>query len=339
MGAAPDPPLVADLLSYILLASLVYLFVYALRLRQHLAHRKREVLPLPVEARADEPQKPNEKPEFIIEPSPVPGQRIQFPTIAECDAELDLSVVLPVRNPGPGLVSVLQSFVNHLDNRGDLRYEILVVDVCSRDTTRADAIAFAEKHKEVRVLHIPFRCLMNVAVVIGILRTRGKLVYLYNVTDGVPISLLDEYEATTARAQRKNKRAVVCGTWEEEEEDDEDDGVMRRSTLNWAMEWLEQWLLGWLVASDICRHSRTFMMTREAVDLIGSTLQIPAESYDLELLVIAVRTGMRVKSVQLPVSDPRQCKLESMDRVDNVVSLVVAIFMYYTGSWRIYRTV
>ena len=337
----PEPPLFADLLSYFLLAGLIYLFVYSLRLREHL--KRKAQLPEPVEpVEPTQPQppilqiRPNEF-EFFIEPSPIPGQKIPFPTIAESEADLDLSIVIPVRNPGPGILAVLQCFVNFLAQRKNFRYEIVVVDLFSRDTTRADCVAFAETHKEVRVLHVPFRCLMNVGIVIGILRTRGKLVYLFNVSDGVRIEMLEQYEEKMNRGLQKSNKVVVCGLWTEEEKCG-DDELMRRSTLNYCMEWLERWLMSWIVDDDLCEHARTFLMTREAVDLIGSTLQIPAESYDMELLVIAAVTNMCIKGTRLSLEDPRKDAIESMDRVDNVVSILVAVFMYYTGSWRIYRS-
>ena len=330
MGTAPDPPLVADVLSYILIACLLYLFYYSFQLRRLLAERKKgPVLPLNEKVKPTQPKPRPKLTQFFIEPPPIAGKQIPYPTIAEIGVELDLSVVIPVRNPGKGITQILARFVEHLSKRQNFKYEIILVDICSRDTTRADCVRFAEQHKEVRVLHVPRRCLMTVAVLAGIMRTRGRLVYLYNVSDGVRI---DEYDAFEAKAKRYlDQRVLVCGTWRQQEED----VFALRSTLSIFLEWLTQWLLGWVVKPRQCDHAMTFLMTRNFVAIAGVTMQIETERFDLEMMVIAGRTNTEIKTVRLMGADPRKCRRSTLDRVDDFIVAVQSLFMYYTGLWKV----
>ena len=333
--APPEPPLIANLLSYILLLGLVYLLLYAIQLRQ----KKEPELPLTNNSENVSEVRQNPAPlELFIEPSPLPGQNIHYPTLAEAPAELDLSIVIPVRNPGPAITDILQQFITHFSERPNFRYEILVVDLFSRDTTRTDCIQFAQDHKVVRVMHIPMRCLMSTGVILSLLRTRGKWVYLYNLLDKLPIEVFDIYESKMVHSVNQGKHVLVCGSWAEPKEP-VDNELFTRSTLNIVMEWLEHWLLGFLLKDEICHHARTFLMTREAADIIGSTLHIPEERYDLELLIIAAKTKMVMKTAKLEFEDRYKSSLVSWQRIDSVVEIIVGIFMYYTRGWRIYRSI
>ena len=326
----PDPPLFAQALSVFLILCLVFLLFYSFRLRQLILHpqAKAPVLPLAPE-KPTQTQPLQKRTDYLIEPSPIPGQRIPFPLLSEGAPELDLSVVIPVRNPGKGIVQVLTRFVDHFSQRQKFSFEIVLVDICSHDSTRADCIAFAKNHKEVRVLHIPSKVRMNVAVATGIARTRGRLVYVFNVSDGV---LIEDYEAYEAKINPfSDGMALVCGNWK----DSDEDPLVLRSTLNICLEWLSNYIMGFAIKERQCKHALTFLMTRKFVAVLAATLRLQTERYDMETLVIAAKTGTRIKTVKLKAKDPRKHKLDSLDRTDDVICASQVVFMYYTGLWKV----
>ena len=84
-----------------------------------------------------------------------------------------MTVVLPVRNEGPAIETVLGDLLAQ-EFPAD-RLEVLVVDGLSTDDTKARALAVAARDPRVRVLDNPAR-LSSAARAVGAAAARGKYV-------------------------------------------------------------------------------------------------------------------------------------------------------------------
>jgi hypothetical protein len=265
--------------------------------------------------------------EFYIEPSPVPGQRIPYPTLSNIDEELDLSVVVPVRNLEHDIRGALDSIVDYFSNCPAVRYEVLVVDICSSDQTHNTALAFALEHDGVRILKIPQPVSGSLACAVGCLRTRGRWIFLFNPLDRVPITEYASFEECMRSGIRRSRAVVVAGRWRDAPEN----YAVLRSTFNALLESLTAWLLCAAgVKERACRHARTFMITREAARVVYSVLRMTLEAYDIEVLVVAAKMGMKIKTVQLQVEDQYRYTTSSAERIGHVLSVLNAMLMH---SW------
>lgn len=275
----------------------------------------------------------SEKLEFIIEPSPIPGERVVYPTIAKNGIEVNLSILIPARNAATRIIKILDSFTTMLNSRSDFSYEIIVVDLNSSDTTRKDSIQYATTHNQVRVLHVPFNCHMGPGVLIGMLRTRGSNIFIYNIDDGIPATCLSEFERKLQTGMAQSRHVFVVGNWLRSRAD----VPGTRSSLNIFLEWLVKWLLSWLVKEEQADHARTILLTREAARTIGRSIIISSETYSIEMVTAAALGKMEMKTVKLDVNDPRRWErpVESGQRLDDALMLMSCLFLHWTGKFQV----
>lgn len=97
---------------------------------------------------------------------PLPAEQLAQP------GSLDLSVVLPCHNAGPGLRAVVERLLRLLDGIGS--YELIVVSDGSTDETVATARSFGSE--PVRVIEYPLRAGKGHALRIGLREARGEYV-------------------------------------------------------------------------------------------------------------------------------------------------------------------
>jgi glycosyltransferase involved in cell wall biosynthesis len=192
--------------------------------------------------------------EFYIEPSPVPGQRIPYPTLSNIDEELELSVVVPVRNLEHDIRGVLESIADYFSKRWAVRYEVLVVDICSSDGAHDAALAFALERDGVRILRVPRPLSGSAACVIGCLRTRGRWIFVFNPLDRVPIAEYAAFEGRMRDAMRRSRGVLVAGRWRDAPEN----YAVLRSTFNALLESLTArllWAAGVKERADVHDHA------------------------------------------------------------------------------------
>jgi hypothetical protein len=329
MGDVPEPPFIGNLLSYILLALLIYLLYYSYRYRDSTS----ESADLPGVARpkgscASAPEPPRQRVEFYIEPSPIEGQKIPFPSIYNIDEELDLSIVVPVKNCASKLSDYLQPISEYFAGR-TFTYEIIVVDCCSSDGTHANALTYANEHQFVRVLRISRWTAASTAIMVGCTRTRGRWIFLYNPGDGIDVAEFAAFETKLRSLLPFSREALVAGAWRAAPED----FSILRSTFNIWLQWLTERFLSLAgVKESACKHARTFLMTRPAAQLMFSLLKLSVTCYDHEILVLAARIGMEVKSAKLNAANPYRYDTPSEERLDEIIVVAQALLTYVGRS-------
>jgi hypothetical protein len=315
--APPQPPLVADVLSYLLLAALLYLFFYSVRLRREL-RRSEDLGGSTARAQVStdgESRSRSQRIEYYIEPSPIPGQQIPYPTIANIGEELSVSIVIPVNNCETHIVDRLQRISDYFDGCPSLTYEILVVDMFSSDTTRERALEFAEDHRAVRVLRIPRSVPMLTAVLIGCSRTRGRAIFLFNPSDKIPISAFSKYYAKFEKVLKFSTQAFIVGQWKQVPED----YTILRSALNILVESIADRLLSVAgVRESAIKHARTFLMTRDALRAVSAGVDTLWVSYATTMVVLASQAGAEVRAAKLDQPDSYKYSTRAAERLDDL---------------------
>jgi hypothetical protein len=341
--ASPDPPFIANFVAFLLVVALVYLFYYSWMLKKTGASLE---LPVPTTLDGRSPagrRRIGARPglytdaTFYIEPSPIPGQKIPFPSIYAAGREVSVSVVMAIRNKGHEILSILQKFTEHFTQvlgQGPGKFEILIVDNGSSDNTRELVVAFAADHEEVRLLHLPRFAPLTLASRIGCTAARGGLIWLYYLNDRVPISEFNNYFAELKRDDGGDgpQEVLVVGSWKPTKTD----YSILRSTLNIILEYLTAVVIGYTDIDESAKsHSRTFLMTREAARIIWGSMHGTGHYYDLEALIIATKAEIDVRCVGLSSGDPWKYCTPSFDRFDQFLTALEAYVMHGSNMWTI----
>jgi hypothetical protein len=82
------------------------------------------------------------------------------------------------------------------------------------------------------------------------------------------------------------------------------------------------------VRESAVRHARTFLLTRDAVFALFETISMPATSYDLEMLIVAAKAGLAIRTAKLVVPDPYRYETASRERLDHVFLVIEAMLRH-----------
>jgi glycosyltransferase involved in cell wall biosynthesis len=319
-------PLIGDLLSCVLVAALLYLFYYSFTTKSI----------APLDSSIDpSPPVPDSIPiKFFIEPSPIPGQMIPYPIVTASDADLNLSIVVPVRDFPSDFLPILSSICDFFDSRAMFSYEVIVVDVSSTSVTHDIALEFALEHSVVRVLRVPASFSMSAAVSVAGVRSRGRRVFVYNPCDDIAI---EEYAFYEGRMERHKKTGVMVGQWLPSSGD-----RFARSTLSLALEGITHGLLRLVgVPETAVRCARTFLIGREAAEVICAEMRDGSEAYALEILMAAARNWIEIRAVRVDTEDVYAKEMLSLERMiecrllarEIIQSVVSDIARWVTRAW------
>lgn len=322
--SVPEPPLYADLLQLILILALVYLVAYSIHFRHFLrGDEKRTELPLI--ANSKHPEQKIHGCEFYIEPSPISHEAVVYPVLPS--VELDLSVVILAKDIEESITKTLESLTSYLSMRENFTYEVIVVDMNSRDSTRSVSLSFADSHNQVRILHIPFNCSRTFAITTAFTRTRGQQLFLYDTDCQIPINAFSEFERKLSNGLREDRDVIVIGS----PSDTLSDHAVPVSALCSALTSINQWLLSWLTKERQCVNCGTFLFTRSAAVTLAMTIHDQAYSFDSQMLIIAWKNSMSLKTVRL--TSYKMQKQNSQELLDDTAAILKSFFMYTANLW------
>lgn len=212
-----------------------------------------------------------------------------------------LSIVIPAYDEAPRLPATLAAVAGHVRSR-ELDAEILVVDDGSRDATADVARRHGADHAlALRVLgHAPNRG-KGYAVRVGMLAARGDAVLLTDADLSVPLDHLDAFRERLAAGAD----AVI--------------GSRRIAGARIAVhqppqrEWLGGVFRG-LAAFAVAPGTSDFtcgfkLFTREAARAVFARQRLWGWGYDVEILFLARRLGLRVAEAPVTWSDDRRSRV------------------------------
>ncbi len=206
-----------------------------------------------------------------------------------------LSLVIPAYNESARLPRFLADVRPYLDAEYPGDYEVVVVDDGSRDGTGWELGAIADRWGELRVLRHPVNRGKGAAVRTGVLAAEGRTVLFADADGATPIS--EEWRLAAALARGADvavgSRAVAGpGVYRER--------TRKRAAAGTAFAWIARQVLGLSVRDTQCGFK---MFDRSAARDLFTLTRETGYLFDLEVLAVARRLGLRVDEVAVSWAD------------------------------------
>jgi dolichyl-phosphate beta-glucosyltransferase len=211
------------------------------------------------------------------------------------NAPVSLSVVIPAYNEAGRIVRTLDATADFLDGRGE-RYEILVVDDGSRDTTRAVVEAWSASRQSIlgsfEVLSYEGNRGKGYAVRYGILRSRGNHILFMDADLATPIEEIRKLES--AMTQNGAKIPFAIGSRDVKSSQ----LLVRQPFYREAAGRLFNKIVRMLATPGIHDTQCGFkLLAQDAAKNIFSRCTLDGFSFDVEAIYIARRLGYAIAEV------------------------------------------
>lgn len=206
-----------------------------------------------------------------------------------------LSLVIPAFNEVARLPRFLADVRPYFDAEYPAAYEVVVVDDGSRDGT-ADVVSdLAEGWGELRVLRHPANRGKGAAVRTGVLAAAGHKILFADADGATPIG--EEWRLSAALARGADvavgSRAVAAPGVHRER-------TRKRAVAGNVFAWVARRSLGLAVRDTQCGFK---MFARDAARELFSLTRETGYLFDLEILAVARRLGLRVDEVAVSWAD------------------------------------
>jgi glycosyltransferase involved in cell wall biosynthesis len=202
--------------------------------------------------------------------------------------EIELSFILPAHNEGDSIEFALDA-LDRVVKDSRLRYEIVVVDDGSMDSTRVNAIRYASRNGHVRVISYDRNVGKGHAVKTGFMQAAGDAVVFVDSDLEIELGMISGY----VEALRCGDM-VIASKWHPESSVDI---PLIRRVLSHGFNVLVKILTG-LRLSDTQTGLKA--IRRSAFVNVFPRLAVKRYAFDVELLVLADLLGLKV--VELPIN-------------------------------------
>ena len=238
-----------------------------------------------------------------------------------------ISVVIPAYNESTRLEKTVHSIWRYLDRAGVV-FEIIVVDDGSADDTAAIAQRLGQQLGRIRLMRLTVNSGKGAAVKTGMLAATGDYVLFTDADESTSIEqlpllvrpLTDGFDVAMGSRGARGATIVHGQGW-------------IRQNLGKAAGMLIRVLLVHGYADSQCGFK---CFRRGSVDLIFPRLTVTSALFDIELLILAGRAGLRVAEVPITwVHDPDTRLPYNVRRA--VATFVELLRLRY--RWRVWRPV
>jgi dolichyl-phosphate beta-glucosyltransferase len=232
---------------------------------------------------------------------------------------MDLSVVIPAYNEALRLGPTLERVVEYLQRRG-LRYEVLVVDDGSTDTTAKVAESFAEDG--VHLLRQDVNRGKGAVVRAGVLASRGREVLLVDADLSTPIEEIEKLEPHLAEAP------VVLGSRSVQGSDITQRQPFYREMMGRTFNLIIRMLGVRGLRDTQCGFK---LLAGDVARRLFAELTIERFAYDVELVWLARRHGYNVVEVGVRWADSSSSRVNPLSDSSRMLWDVLAL------RWRSWR--
>jgi len=220
------------------------------------------------------------------------GTKKEFPYNTK-DSTAYLSVIVPSYNEEERLPIMMDETLNYLENKFKETYEVIVVDDGSKDKTSEVAIKYVKKYGDdkVRVLTLKKNRGKGGAVRLGMLSSRGELLLMADADGATKFS---DISKLISKFQDSQQLQVVVGSRAHLE----DDAIAERSFFRTIL--MKGFhMIVWLFCVRTVRDTQCGfkVFTREASQVIFNNLHVERWAFDVEVLLIAEKLGIKVDEV------------------------------------------
>ena len=322
-----DLPPIANFISNCLLILLLITFIYALCARFVTDETLYDLTILPV----GDSRRLN----YYIEPSPVNGESIPFPTVFEIP-EVYVTFVVPAYNESKRITPMLQETISYLQKRkqndSNFTWEIIVVDDGSKDNTSDIVLGFSNENPEIRLLRQPYNMGKGAAVQAGALHSRGRMILMIDADGATKIEEFGELEKKLLQLQQTNKEAIVVGSRAHLEGTAKSQRTSIRNFLGMAFHLLI-WLTGVHGIQDTQCGFKLF--SREAARWLFPNQHIQRWCFDPELLVIGMNKKMLISEIPVEWNEIEGSKMKISSMIKMAIDLLQIAAFHRFGLWSI----
>jgi dolichyl-phosphate beta-glucosyltransferase len=267
----------------------------------------------------------------------VAGSKESFPSVDE-EATLDLTVVVPAYNEEERLPKMLDECTKYLDQSGD-KYEIIIVDDGSKDSTTATALEWSRKigSDKLRVLTLAKNLGKGGAVRRGMLVGRGRYLLFADADGATTFSELAKLQSSMSKNENDEGHGIICGSRAHLEADSISSRSLFRTIL----------MYGFHLCVSIfgCRSIKDTqcgfkLLTRKTARLVFKSLHIERWAFDVELLKIAELSGIAPAEVAVKWTEIDGSKLDPvLASIQMFKDLFLLWLRYAVGAWRLVEKV
>jgi len=282
-----------------------------------------------------------EEEKFYLDVSSNPPKKMLFPSLGD-DPSLSLSIIVPAYNEESRLPVMLDECLDYLECRSKeqrrFRYEVIIVDDGSSDSTTKVALKYAEKYgcEKFRVLTLVKNRGKGGAVKLGMLSARGENLLFADADGATKFSDIEKLEKEMLLSVVDNPKSVVIGSRAHLEKEAIATRSFFRTVLMYGFHLLV-WLFGVRTVRDTQCGFKLF--TRQAARNIFSVLHVERWAFDVELLYIAEKKKMTIKEVAVNWTEIEGSKLVPFwSWLQMGIDLVLIWLKYQVGIWQVHDT-
>ncbi|AAS53241.2 AFL133Cp [Eremothecium gossypii ATCC 10895] len=251
-------------------------------------------------------------------------------------AGIELSVVVPSYNETGRIESMLQEAVDHLRKVHAGKWEILIVDDGSRDGTSEFCLELAQKlqleREQMRVVKFTKNRGKGGAVRHGMLHIRGKYGLFADADGASRFSDVEKLLRAIKEGERIQPGNVSIGSRSHMVKTD---AVVKRSFIrNFMMYGLHTlvYIFGIRTIGDTQCGFKLF--DRKAVQAIFPHLHTEGWIFDVEILILAARKGMKISEIPISWHEVGGSKMVLVkDSINMAIDLVVIRLAYIFGIY------
>lgn len=224
---------------------------------------------------------------------------------------MNLSIIIPAYNEETRIEKSLIKAIEFLDS-SQYSYEIIVVDDGSRDATIAKAIQFEPK---VRVISQPRNMGKGAAVRTGMLASVGDVCFFTDADFSTPIHEINKLMkfidagADICIGSRAIDRSLV-----------KEHQPFYRESMGKVFNYLVQFIALKGIKDTQCGFKA---FSRKAVDTIFPMAKIDGFSFDVELLLLARKSGLRIE--QTPVEWFNDLR-STVNPINDSIKMIIELF-------------
>jgi dolichyl-phosphate beta-glucosyltransferase len=200
----------------------------------------------------------------------------------------DLSVIIPAFNETTRLPATLAALLEFLD-RDARRAEVIVVDDGSRDDTSAQVRKFESRDSRVRLIRLPQNRGKGYAVRTGIVNAAGSLILFADADGATPFEELSRLEAQLERGAR-----IAIGSRGVRDSATRVHARFYRRVLGRLFHAVVRMFAVHGISDTQCGFK---LFDAEAAHDLFSRMRMAGFSFDVEVLLMAIRSGYRVAEV------------------------------------------
>lgn len=208
----------------------------------------------------------------------------------EAKRPLFLSVVVPAFNERWRLPPTLIDMVDYLEKR-EFDYEIIVVDDGSSDETSEMVKKFERVRDQVRLIRLPRNAGKGHAVRTGVLNAKGAHVIFADADGSTPIAEIDKLLDAI-----KNGADIAIGSRALSSDNTTVKTVWYRKLLGRSFNYVVNVILLPGIADTQCGFK---MFTAKAAEFLFSRQKSDGFSFDVEILFIAQRAGLKIEEIPI----------------------------------------